>query len=293
MSTPKIAGAPISWGVCEVPGWGHQLSAERVLGEMSIAGLTATELGPEGYLPTEPARLTSLLSSHGLKCAGTFAPVVLHDAARDPVDDIVGHLDLLNACGAEVLVVAAATGAAGYDSRLTLDDTHWNTIFTNLDRLADAAARRGLQAVLHPHIGTMVETPDDLKRVLTGSSVRLCLDTGHLLIGGIDPVELVRAVPERIAHVHLKDVDQGLAARVKAGDLTYSQAVAQRMYTPLGQGDARIAAIVTALRENGFDGWFVLEQDTILAAEPVEGGPLDDVIASVNHLQTVLAGIPA
>ena len=92
MSTPKIAGAPISWGVCEVPGWGHQLSAERVLREMSIAGLTATELGPKGYLPTEPARLTSLLSSHGLKCAGTFAPVVLHVAARAPVEDIVGRL---------------------------------------------------------------------------------------------------------------------------------------------------------------------------------------------------------
>ena len=293
MSTPKIAGAPISWGVCEVPGWGHQLSAERVLREMSIAGLTATELGPKGYLPTEPARLTSLLSSHGLKCAGTFAPVVLHDAARDPVEDIVGRLDVLNACGAEVLVLAAATGTGGYDSRPTLDDAHWNAIFTNLDRLADAAARRGLLVVLHPHVGTMVETPDDLERVLTGSAVRLCLDTGHLLIGGTDPVELVRAVPERIAHVHLKDVDQALAARVTAGDLTYMQAVAQRMYTPLGQGDVDIAAIVTALRENGFDGWFVLEQDTILDAEPVEGGPLDDVIASVNHLQTVLAGIPA
>jgi inosose dehydratase len=293
MSTPKIAGAPISWGVCEVPGWGHQLSAERVLREMSIAGLTATELGPKGYLPTEPARLTSLLSSHGLKCAGTFAPVVLHDAARDPVEDIVGRLDVLNACGAEVLVLAAATGTGGYDSRPTLDDAHWNAIFTNLDRLADAAARRGLLVVLHPHVGTMVETPDDLERVLTGSAVRLCLDTGHLLIGGTDPVELVRAVPERIAHVHLKDVDQALAARVTAGDLTYMQAVAQRMYTPLGQGDVDIAAIVTALRENGFDGWFVLEQDTILDAEPVEGGPLDDVIASLNHLQTVLAGIPA
>jgi inosose dehydratase len=293
MSTPKIAGAPISWGVCEVPGWGHQLSPERVLREMSIAGLTATELGPEGYLPTEPARLTSLLSSHGLKCAGTFAPVVLHDAGRDPVEDIVGRLDVLNACGAEVLVMAAATGTDGYDSRPTLDDAHWNTIFTNLDRLADAAARRGLLAVLHPHLGTIVETPDDLERVLTGSSVRLCLDTGHLLIGGTDPVELVRAVPGRIAHVHLKDVDQALAARVKAGDLTYTQAVAQRMYMPLGQGDVGIAAIVTALRENGFDGWFVLEQDTILDAEPGEGGPLTDVIASVNHLQEVLAGIPA
>jgi inosose dehydratase len=292
MSTPKIAGAPISWGVCEVPGWGHQLSADRVLHEMSIAGLAATELGPEGFLPTEPARLTSLLVSHGLTCAGAFAPVILHDAHSDPVADIVSLLDVLNACGAEVLVLAAATGTYGYDSRPTLDNAQWNTLFTNLDRLVEAAAGRGVLAVLHPHLGTMVQTPDDLDRVLTGSSVRLCLDTGHLLIGGTDPVELVRAVPARIGHVHLKDVDRALADRVRAGDLAYTQAVAQRMYTPLGQGDVDVAAIVTALREKGFDGWFVLEQDTILDAEPVERGPVDDVVASLNHLRTVLAGIP-
>jgi len=293
VSPPKIAGAPISWGVCEAPGWGYQLSADRVLREMSIAGLTATELGPEGYLPTEPARLTSLLGSHGLKCAGTFAPVVLHDTHRDPVADIVDRLDVLNACGAKVLVLAAATGTDNYDSRPTLDDAQWNTLFTNLDRLAEVAARRGVQAVLHPHVGTMVATRDDLERVLTGSSVRLCLDTGHLLIGGTDPVELVRAVPERIAHVHLKDVDRAMAARVRARELTYAQAVAQRLYTPLGQGDVGVAAIVTVLRQNGFDGWFVLEQDTILHAEPVRGGPVDDVVASLNHLQAVLAGVPA
>jgi inosose dehydratase len=210
----KIAGAPISWGVCEVPGWGHRISADRVLREMSIAGLTATELGPQGYLPTQPAQLRALLRSHGLRCAGTFAPVLLHDTDHDPVADIAGRLDVLNACAADVLVLAAATGADGYDSRPTLEDAQWNTLLANLDRLADVAARRGVLAVLHPHVGTMVETPDDVERVLAGSSVRLCLDTGHLLIGGTDPVALARAVPDRIGHVHLKDVAEALAARV-------------------------------------------------------------------------------
>src|ERR1700757_3431629 len=87
-SAAKVAGAPIAWGVCEVPGWGHQLRAERVLSEMRAAGLSATELGPEGYLPSEPAQLSALLASHGLTCVGRFAPVVLHDADRDPVADI-------------------------------------------------------------------------------------------------------------------------------------------------------------------------------------------------------------
>ena len=103
--------------------------------------------------------------------------------------------------------------------------TQWATLLTNLDRLADVAADRGVLAVLHPHVGTMVETRDEVDRVLDGSAIRLCLDTGHLLIGGTDPLQLAREVPDRIAHAHLKDVDAELAADVQAGELTYTEAV--------------------------------------------------------------------
>jgi len=284
----KIAGAPISWGVCEVPGWGHQLPADRVLREMRAAGLTATELGPEGYLPSDPARLTALLNSHGLGCVGTFAPVLLHDPRHDPAVEIEHRLNALSACGADVLVVAAATGTTGYNSRPTLDRSQWDTLLANLDRLAAAAARRGLRAVLHPHVGTLVESRADVDRVLAGSSIPLCLDTGHLLIGGTDPAELASAAPGRVAHVHLKDVHEGLAARVRCGELTYTEGVARRMYAPLGHGDVDVAAIVTTLRNNGFDGWFVLEQDTILDDEPIDNQPVRDAIAGVQYLQAVL-----
>ncbi len=151
--------------------------------------------------------------------------MVLHDADHDPLPDIAGPLDALVACGADVLVLAAATGADGYDARPTLDDRQWATLLANLDRLADAAADRGVLAVLHPHVGTMVETRGEVDRVLDGSAIRLCLDTGHLLIGGTDPLELAREVPDRIAHAHLKDVDAELAAKVQAGELTYTEAV--------------------------------------------------------------------
>jgi inosose dehydratase len=189
-------------------------------------------------------------------------------------------------------VLAAATGADGYDSRPTLDDHQWATLLGNLDRLAEAAAEQGVLAVLHPHVGTMVETRSDVDRVLAGSQIKLCLDTGHLLIGGTDPLQLARAVPDRIAHAHLKDVDAGLAARVQAGELTYTDAVRTGMYTPLGAGDVDIAGIVTALRSNGFDGWFVMEQDTILDGEPIDEGPVHDVRASVAYLQEVWRGVP-
>lgn len=287
MNTLKIAGAPISWGVCEVPGWGHQLDADRVLAEMREVGLSATELGPDGFLPSDPDELTAKLGSNGLSCVGIFVPVVLHDTGHDPLADIARPLDALIACGADVLVLAAATGAEGYDSRPTLDDAQWATLLANLDRLADAANDRGVLAVLHPHVGTMVETRSDVDRVLKGASIKLCLDTGHLLIGGIDPLALTRQVPDRIAHAHLKDVDTALAARVQAGELTYTEAVRKGMYTPLGAGDVDIASIVTALRANGFDGWFVMEQDTILDGEPAGEGPLRDVRASVAFMYDV------
>ncbi len=287
----KIAGAPISWGVCEVPGWGHQLTPERVLAEMRDVGMVATELGPDGFLPSDPAALTALLNSYGLRCVGQFAPVVLHNPDHDPLPDIAASLDAIVACGADVLVLAAATGADGYDARPTLDDSQWATLLANLDRLADAAAAQGVLAVLHPHVGTMVETRDEVIRVLDGSAVRLCLDTGHLLIGGTNPLQLAREVPHRIAHAHLKDVDAKLAARVQGGELTYTEAVRRGMYTPLGAGDVDIAGIVTALRSNGFDGWFVMEQDTILDDEPTDGGPLRDVAASVTYMQNVCRSV--
>jgi inosose dehydratase len=288
----KIAGAPISWGVCEVPGWGYQLTPQRVLAEMRDVGLAATELGPEGFLPSDPAELSALLDSYGLSCVGTFAPVLLHDAGHDPLPDIAASLDALVACGADVLVLAAATGADGYDSRPQLDDDQWATLLGNLDRLAEAAAGRGVLAVLHPHVGTMVETRTDVDRVLAGSQIMLCLDTGHLLIGGTDPLRLAREVPGRIAHAHLKDVDAGLAARVQAGELTYTEAVRAGMYTPLGGGDVDIAGIVSALRDNGFDGWFVMEQDTVLDGEPTDEGPVRDVRASVAYMAGVGRGVP-
>ncbi|ANW65875.1 inosose dehydratase [Mycobacterium sp. djl-10] len=281
----KIAGAPISWGVCEVPGWGHQLDRDRVMSEMREAGLTATELGPDGFLPTEPAELTAFLDGFGLSCVGGFVPVLLHDDGHDPADDLAGPLESLVAARAEVVVLAAATGSDGYDDRPQLDDAQWKTLLGNLDRLAGIVAERGLTPVLHPHVGTMVETRADVDRVLGGSGIALCLDTGHLLIGGTDPLALTRDVPERIAHTHLKDVDAALAQKVQAGEMTYTQAVAAGMYVPLGAGDVDIAGIVTTLERGGYTGWYVMEQDNILSAAPEGDGPLADVLASVRFLQ--------
>lgn len=288
MNDNRIAGAPITWGVCEVPGWGHQLPADQVLSEMSSLGLAATELGPDGFLPTDPNELAVVLRQHQLSAVGGFTPFVLHRPDVEPLVELDRLLPSFVAANASVMVVSADTGLAGYDSRPDLDEDGWKRLLGNLDRVAKGAAEHGVRAVLHPHVGTMVETGDDVARVLEGSTVSLCLDTGHLLIGGTDPADLTRQVPERIAHTHLKDVDLTWARKVQEGHSSYTDAVRQGMYRPLGSGDVDVAAIVDHLGRHHYDGWYTLEQDTILTEAPRGEGPIADARVSVGYLRGLL-----
>ncbi len=286
MTTPiaRAAGAPISWGVCEVPGWGHQLDLDTVLGQMRSLGLTATELGPDGWLPAAPDRRAAVLAAEGLQAVGGFVPLVLHDPSLDPEPALHAALDGLVACGADVLVLAAATGVDGYEGRPPLDAAGWAHLLAEADRVAAIAATRGVQVALHPHVGTMVETPQDIARVLAGASVDLCLDTGHVVVGGGDPLEIARSAGERITHVHLKDVDAVVAQRVRAGELAYQQGVAAGLYRPLGHGDAQIADVVRELERRRYAGWYVLEQDVVLAGPQDASAALADVRASLDLL---------
>ncbi|MFD0689695.1 TIM barrel protein [Actinomadura fibrosa] len=293
MIEDRVAGAPISWGVCEVPGWGHQLAPARVLAEMRALGLAATEFGPDGFLPSSPAERAALLDGHGLRPVGGFAPVVLHDPDRDPLPEV---RRILSGFGLErsnqrlTLVLAAVHGLDGYDARPALGAAGWAALLGNLDRIGAVAAEAGVRAVLHPHVGTMVARSDEVRRVLDGSSIPLCLDTGHLLIGGTDPAGLAAHAPGRIAHVHLKDVDAGLAEAVRKGATSYTEAVRAGVYRPLGAGDVDIAGIVGSLEGAGYDGWYVLEQDVVLDAEPApDAGPITDVRACVDFLAGLAA----
>jgi inosose dehydratase len=284
--TGRVAGAPISWGVCEVPGWGHQMSAERVLSEMRSAGLGATELGPEGFLPSGRAR--ALLEKNGFRLAAGFVPAVLHEEAdlRRGLDAVGGSADLIADLGGEVLVLATATSKEGYDAAERLDRDGWSALGRGIDRVVALAEDRGLRVALHPHHGTVVERPADVERLLEISEVGLCLDTGHVMVGGGDPLELAREAAPRVVHVHLKDVSAPVAEQVAAGRLGYRDAVRAGLYRPLGEGDLDVAAVVRVLEQSGYAGWYVLEHDEVLDREPEEAsGPIHDARRSLTFLE--------
>jgi inosose dehydratase len=285
----RVAGAPISWGVCEVPGWGYQMDAERVLDEAARLGLTALEAGPDGFLPGDPEEMASLLSQHGLELVGGFVPAVLHrPQARDSeLASVERQAKLFAAAGAGVLVIAAATGEEGYEESAGLGDSEWAELFATLAMVEEIGTKHGLSVVLHPHYGTEIESPEHVQRFLEGCDTALCLDTGHSMVGGGDPVALTESAAARIRHVHLKDVDRSLAERVLSDTLPYEQAVRDGLYMPLGDGDVDVKRVLEVLGAAGYDGWYVLEQDIMLAADPGYG-PAAEVGRSLAYMKGVL-----
>ena len=287
----KLAGAPITWGICEVPGWGVQLPPERVLDEVALLGLSGMELGPPGFLPGDGAEVRAALGRRGLRLAGGFVTAVLHqtDQRTRALADIERQAALLARAGADVLVLAAAFGHTGYDRSAELSEPEWDLLFEGLDAACAVGSRHGLATVLHPHYGTAVERAHQVARIVNRSDIGLCIDTGHLMVGGADPVEVVRTAGSRIAHVHLKDVDAGLAARVRSGALGYRDAVRCGMYRPLGDGDVDLPAVLEQLTVRGYAGWYVLEQDVVLDGAPAAGaGPLAAAARSIDFLTRIL-----
>ncbi len=286
----RVGSAPISWGICEVPGWGAQLPVERVLAEMVELDLTATELGSVGYLPTDPDELRALLDRFGMRLTGGFNALTLHDATR--TDEMLGRAaaaaDVLSAAGATHFVTCAVSDPNDWQ-RPTLSDDEWGTLFTNLARLDELCGERGLVQAFHPHVDSIVETAPEIQRVLDSTTVGFVLETGHMLIGGMDPLTFAVEHGDRVVLVHLKDVNVDLIEPLNRDELTLMQAVQAGIFPPLGGGGSPIAEVIRVLEHAGYEGRYVIEQDAALTdGLPAAGeGPIRDVQSSVAYLQSI------
>jgi inosose dehydratase len=255
---------------------------------MAELGLTATELGPLGWLALDGATVRAELDRYGLRLVGGFIPLVVHEAdlgdAREQAQRAAAQL----AAGGADVFVAALVADLAWSAPPRLGAEQWKRAGGHLREIADLVAAEGLELVLHPHVGTVLETAADVDHALAHTDVPWCFDTGHLLIGGVDPVAFVSEHAARIGHVHLKDVDARLADEVRRGALSLVAATQAGLFRPLGEGDARIDEVVRLLDESSYAGWLVLEQDiAITGSEPAVGaGPAVDVRKSIDFLST-------
>lgn len=284
----RIAGAPISWGVCEVPGWGLMLPTSRVLPEMREVGITETELGAPGFFPEDKEQIKAELAKYEMGMIGGFVPLVLQDPARwdEAVANARAAAEVFAYLGGDTFVTAPVQD---YDwPRPTpLDRDGMRNLAQGLKLIDQVCADHGMVQALHPHVDTLIETKADVDLLLEESDVKWCLDTGHLAVGGTDPVEFARAYADRVAIAHLKDVRMDLAARALSREMSLLQAVQAGIFTPFGEGDVPIRDVVLALEAAGYAGRYIIEQDlAILGDEPAPGtGPIENVRTSIEYLQ--------
>jgi inosose dehydratase len=287
-----IGSAPDSWGVWHADD-PVQVSPTRFLDEVRRAGYTWIELGPYGYLPTDPARLTDELAARSLRLsAGTVFEHLHHEDSWDDVWKQVSDVAALaKTQGAEYVVVIPHmwrddTTNEVLESR-TLDAAGWERKTTGLDRLARAILDEyGMRVVYHPHADSHIDTNENIGRLLENTDpelVTLCLDTGHISYCGGDNLALIRDYPSRIGYVHLKQVDPAVKARVDAEDLPFGTAVKLGAMCEPPQGIPDMPPVLDALDALGRPLFAIVEQD-LYPCEP--DVPLPIATRTLQYLKT-------
>lgn len=267
----RVGSAPDSWGVW-FPDDPQQVPWQRFLDEVAGAGYEWIELGPYGYLPSDPARLREETGRRGLKVsAGTVFTGLHHGPAvwEKTWAHVADIAELTRATGAEHLVVIPAfwrddkTGQVLEDRTLTAGQ--WRDLTEQTERLGrEVRDRYGLRIVVHPHADTHVDTEENVARFLDATDpelVSLCLDTGHYAYCGGDSVRLIETYGERIGYLHLKQVDPRILAEVVAGEVPFGPAVARGVMVEPPTGIPALGPVLTAAEGLGVDLFAIVEQD--------------------------------
>lgn len=265
-----IANAPCSWGIY-YPDSGR-ISAPAYLDQVAAAGYRGTELGPLGFMPTDPAVLADALAARDLILIGaahvhTFGDP---DASTSLIASLHQFGALLRALDASHLAVMDEANSYPTDGPRELDSERWRRMTITLSAAhAMLAGDYGVTLSFHPHVGTCVEFERQIDRLLDDTPLDLCFDTGHHAFWDQDPLAYMARVRDRIAYIHLKNVDAAICARARDGALSIKEAFAQGAMCPLPDGAVDIPAVMRLLQETGFDGPVVVEQDlNETAAEP-------------------------
>jgi inosose dehydratase len=259
--------------------------AVAVLDSVRRAGYAGIDLGPPGYLG-EGGELRRRLESHGLQLAGGYVAMPFSEPARMPaaVEELNRLLDIFDSLyplpdppdrGEGVFPPRPTLADAGSEARrrtpgrahddpsLMLDDAGWSRFAEGVKRAAGICRERGYEPTFHHHGASYIETPEEIEELLRRTDVGLCLDTGHLVIGGGDPQRALADWGARINHLHLKDVRRSVIERVIARDGVMMDFWRDGAFCPFGEGDLDLDRLLAAIRGANFSGWLVVEQDML------------------------------
>ena len=293
----RVASAPVSWGITENVEFPADYPYGRVLDEIAEAGYSGTELGPYGFLPSEPAALRLELEKRALTLCSAFVAMQLGNAAAHQAGlaHVARSAELISAAGARLLVLSdeitpprsAVAGRRGEANQLSWNEAGWQAAAKAVSAVIARCKAAGLGVAFHHHAGTHVETPEEVDRLLSlfpADELGLCLDTGHYVYGGGDAVAFLRRQVARVWCVHLKDVSDAKLAEARRGQMDFYTGVRHGVFSPLGKGSIDFAAVLALLQKEKFDGWLVVEADVLPGGVGADA-PLANAIDGREYLR--------
>jgi len=293
----RLASAPINWGITADFDPGNP-APEALLQSVVDAGYTGCELGPFGYFGSSDTEIGDKFEPFGLVAVAIWVDIPLAEPLTakmsEPLHTICARLQQLDAAflivsdliSSDRLEIVSRVAA---HPDLWWSDASWGQVRETLIAIGEIANSHGRTVAVHPHVGGHIETGDEIEhllRAIEGSSIKLCLDTGHIRIGGADAIPILKREMSRIVHLHAKDVDETILNRMQNGELSYDDAVGAGLYCDLGAGMIDWTGFRESLMNGGYAGWVVAEQDRILA--PNSRAPFDSNKRNFEFLRTLL-----
>ena len=282
----RIGANPIGWSNDDLKSLGGETPLEVCLAEAKEAGFEGMELGHK--FPREPEALKTALAPFNLACvSGWYSAELLKRDADKEMKHLRPHLDLLKAMGSNVLVFAETSNCIHGDqskplsSRPVLRAEAWKQFGARITDVAERTLKEGVRLVYHHHMGTVVQSEDDIHALManTGEAAHLLLDTGHAAWAGADPAALARRYKSRISHFHTKDVRRDLMTKAKAGNWSFLNAVVAGVYTVPGDGMVDFVSVMRELK--GYSGWVVIEAEQ----DPAKANPLEYARLGMENLK--------
>ena len=288
----KIGINPLTWSNDDLPSLGADTPLEVCLSEAKQAGYQGVELGNK--FPRDPQVLGPILAEHGLELvSGWYSAQLLERSAEAEIEAMQPHLQLLKSLGAKVMVFAEVSGCVHGDQAMPLSRRprmradQWPEYGRRITQVADYMAAQGVKLAYHHHMGTVIETAEEVALLMqhTGENVGLLLDTGHISYAGGDPLVLVQQFASRIVHVHCKDVRPHILTESLNSDSAFLKAVLNGVYTVPGDGSIDYLPIFTALKAVDYQGWIVVEAEQ----DPAIAHPLTYARMGYQYLSETLA----
>ena len=284
----KLGIAPIAWSNDDMPELGGDTSLETCLSEAREAGFTGIESG--GKFPKTSKELLPILNKHNIKlCSGWYGANLLKRSVKEEMENIRAQLDLFKDCNAPCIVFAEVTNSIQADEkkplskRPKLDKDDWKNFCEKINEVGKRLEGENMPLAYHHHMGTVIQSHEDTERLMneTNDTVKLTIDTGHMLFAGVNSLKIIRDFKEKIAHVHCKDMREKVLNKSLSQDLSFRHAFLEGAFTVPGDGCIDYRPIFNELVKNNYQGWLVVEAEQ----DPKKANPFEYAKIGFNYLK--------